>query len=158
EVRAIDQIVVHERRHVHELDRDAGCERRLAARWSREEEEQRPQPLAARGERLVPRGRDEAGMARDRTRQTLLERVEILLEALGLADRRKRHRASPTCRATIPPANVLYRTRSKPQRSRSAASSAGGGKRRTLAGRYVYAEPPGSTLPSAGTTRSNHTR
>ncbi len=32
------------------------------------------------------------------------------------------------------------------------------GKRRTLAGRYVYAAPPVSGLPSTGTTRSNHTR
>ena len=41
-----------ERRHVHELDRDARSERRLAGR-RREEDEQRPQALAARDQRLA---------------------------------------------------------------------------------------------------------
>jgi len=138
-VRTVDQVVVHERRHVHELDRDARGERRLAAGRRREEDEQRAQPLAPSCERLVPDRGDEAGMARDRPRETLLDGVEVGLETLGLADRleRRAQPASPTCRATIPPANVRNRTRSKPHRSSSAASSSGGGKRRTLAGRYV---------------------
>ena len=40
-------------------------------------------------------------------------------------------------------------------RSSSATSSSAPGNRRTLAGRYVYALPPGRTFPSTGTTRSN---
>ena len=83
EVRAVDQVVVDERRHVHELDGDAGGERRVAPRRRREEDEQRAQPLAAGGERLVADGRDEAGMARDGAREPLLERVEVLLEPVG---------------------------------------------------------------------------
>ena len=31
------------------------------------------------------------------------------------------------------------------------------GKRFTLAGRYVYAAPPGSTFPASGINRSNQT-
>ena len=38
-----------------------------------------------------------------------------------------------------------YRTASKPHAPSSSASSSGPGKRRTLAGRYVYASPPGRT-------------
>jgi hypothetical protein len=87
---------------VHELDRDAGGERRLLSRTRREEDEQRPQPLSAGGERLVPDSRDEARMTRDRTGEPLLERVEVVLEPRGLADRsqrlgrRGRQRVSPT--------------------------------------------------------------
>jgi hypothetical protein len=87
---------------VHELDRDARGDRRLLTRRRREEDEQRPQPFAARGERLVADRRDDAGVARDRACEPLLERVEIVLEARGLADRserlgcRGRQRVSPT--------------------------------------------------------------
>ena len=44
-----------ERRHVHELDRDAGRERRLVVGVAGEARKQRsgPQPLAAGGERLA---------------------------------------------------------------------------------------------------------
>jgi hypothetical protein len=87
---------------VHELDRHAGGDRRLLSRGRREEDEQWPQPLAACGERLVADRRDEPRMARDRPGEPLLERVEIVLEARGLADRserlgcRGRQRVSPT--------------------------------------------------------------
>ena len=67
-------------------------------------------------------------------------------------------RPCPMCSATIPPANVRYWTSSSPDSRISAASSSGPGKRRTLAGRYVYASPPFSPLPSSGTIRSNQTR
>ena len=64
------QVVVDERRHVHELDRDAGGDRRLAVRRRGEEDEQRPQPLAAGGERLDADVGDEAGVARRRARSS----------------------------------------------------------------------------------------
>src|SRR5207253_4144009 len=65
------------------------------------------------------------------------------------------HEASPVWRATIEPASKRKRTALKPaSRSMSARRSAVG-NRFTEAGRYVYASPPGSTLPSSGTTRSN---
>jgi hypothetical protein len=87
---------------VDELDRNAGGDRRLLSHRRREEDEQRPQPLAAGGERLVPDRRDEARMTRDRTGEPFLERVEVVLEPRGLADRsqrlgrRGRQRVSPT--------------------------------------------------------------
>ena len=51
ERRAVDQVVVDERRRVHELDRDAAAGRSLAV-VADEEDEQRPHALAARVERL----------------------------------------------------------------------------------------------------------
>ena len=56
-----------ERRHVHELDRDAGRERRLVGGARRgEEAEERPQPLAAGRERLAGDLGREARAALDR--------------------------------------------------------------------------------------------
>jgi hypothetical protein len=101
-MRAVDQVVVDERRHVHELDRDTGGDRRLLSRGRREEDEQRAKPLAARGESLVADRGHQAGMAGDGAREPLLDRVEVVLEPGGLADRsqrlggRGRQRVSPT--------------------------------------------------------------
>jgi hypothetical protein len=87
---------------VDELDRHARGDRGLLARGRREEDEQRPQALAARRERLVADRSDEPRMARDRAGEPFLERVEVLLEPGGLADRsqrlcrRGRQRVSPT--------------------------------------------------------------
>src|SRR6266545_1271146 len=131
---AVDQVVVDERREVKQLDRDAGRERRLARR--REEDEQRAQPFASRGERLLADRGDDSRVRLDRPLEPHLELVEVDVEAGSAADflERGRHRLTPVCSATIP---------------------SGPGKRRTLAGRYVYASPPGRILPSTGTTRSN---
>ena len=90
EVGAVDQVVVDERRHVHELDRDAGRERRLRARRSGEEDERGPEPLAARGERLVPDGGDEPRVGGHGPREPLLERVEIVVEPRHRPDVRER--------------------------------------------------------------------
>ncbi len=91
-VRAVDEVVVHERRHVHELDGDTGGDGRLFGGRSRQEDEQRPQPFPAGGERLVADRGDEAGMRRDGARETLLDRLEIRLEARRLPDlRQARH-------------------------------------------------------------------
>src|SRR5438067_3037058 len=159
EVGAVDQVVVDERRHVHELDGDPRRERRRPSRRRGEEDERRTQPFTAGPERLVAHRRHEAGMGRDGACQPFLERVEVVveprhrtdvLEACGHAAP-----ASPPWRATIPPAKSRNSTPSKPQRPSRSARSSGPGKRRTLAGRYVYAAPPGRRRPSSGTTRSN---
>src|SRR5207253_10600896 len=126
------------------------------------EAELRTHPLAARGERLVADRGDDPRMRRDRPRQALLERVEVRVEAGSLADRgeRRGHEdpACPTCKATIPPARKRNETSSKPARPSIAASSSGPGKRLTLAGRYVYAEPPGRSFPASGISASNQSR
>jgi hypothetical protein len=71
---------------VHELDGDAGGDRRLRTPRRGEEDEQGAQTLPAGRERLVPDGGDEPRMRRDAAGQPLLERVEVLLEARRLAD------------------------------------------------------------------------
>src|SRR4051812_2176391 len=159
EVGAVDEVVVDERRHVDELDCNACSQRRLCAGRRREEDERGTQPLATCGERLVADRCNQAGMRRDRAREPLLERIEIAVEPRrgpDVRERRTRHEAaSPTWSATIPPAKRRNSTPSKPHAPSSAASSSGPGKWRTLAGRYVYAAPPGRTRPSSGTMRSN---
>jgi hypothetical protein len=126
---------------VDELDRDARSKRRIAPGRRREEDEQRAEAFAAGGEGFVADGGDEPRMRCDRSRKPLFERVEILREALGLAERAQGpdlgQDASPTWRATMPPAKRRNRTAAKPLRSSSALSSSGGGNLRTLAGRYV---------------------
>ncbi len=62
---AVDQVVVDERRHVHELDRDPGRERWRRSRRRREERERRTQPLPAGSERARADLGDEARVARD---------------------------------------------------------------------------------------------
>ena len=140
EVRAVDQIIVDERRHVYELDRCTGGDRRLLIRGRREEHEQRPEPLPSRCERFVADGGNQPGMGGDGPREPLLERVEVLVEAGSLTDRGERgHSAGtcPTCNATIPPPSRRNETASKPAAPSRRANSCGPGKRRTLAGRYV---------------------
>src|SRR5207237_4819910 len=127
-----------ERRQLHELDGNAGCERRLAAAGHREEDELRPEALAAGRERLVADGGDDARVGRHGSGEAFLEGVEVALETRHRPDLGEGgHAAVPTCSATIPPAKRSNRTSSNPFRCNSAASSAGAGKRRTLAGRYV---------------------
>src|SRR5204862_5990215 len=141
ELRAVDVVVVGERREVDELDRNAGGHRRRLARRRREEDEQRPQPLAARAERL---GADRAGhvvVPSDGIAQPLLELLHVLGEPRCIEHERARHTATPVWSATIPPAQVRQRTSSKPARRNSSASAPGPGNRFTLAGRYEYADP-----------------
>jgi hypothetical protein len=128
---------------VHELDGDAGGEAGLPSVRRAQEDEHGPQALAAGGECLVPDRRDEARMRRDRAREPLLERVEVVGQPFDGADAGERlgcggySRASATWSATIPPAKRRYRTFPKPVSSSRRASASGAGKRRTLAGRYV---------------------
>jgi hypothetical protein len=94
-----------ERRHVHQLDGDPGHVRRRAIVRCGEEDEQRPQPLAAGGERLGADRRGQPGMTTDRADQALLDLLEVFVEPLRLVDRRQRvQAATPVCSATMPPA------------------------------------------------------
>src|SRR5262249_12859433 len=93
EVRTIDEVVVHERRHMDELDRDSCGEGRLAAGRRGEEDERRTQTLASRRERLVADGRDETGMGGHAPGRALLERLEIAVDPRYRANvpQRRRH-------------------------------------------------------------------
>src|SRR5215211_2733073 len=150
---AVDQVVVDEAGHVHQLDRDAGGEWRLTRRS--EEDEERAQPLAAGGESRSARLGGRPGMARNGGLQALFERGEVVVEPRHLDGGEGAHAASPTSRTTMPPPSSLVSTVANPAARTSARSSSGTGKRRTLAGRYVNAAPPGSALPARGITRSN---
>ena len=137
ERRSIDHVVVHEARHVDELD---GCARRqrVVALTSGEEDEQRSQPLSTCRERLGAGLGDRAWMARDRLAEAILQRRHVRIEPGSLLDgseRRAVHLASPTTRTTMPPPRRRCATGWKPAARTRSASSAGPGNRRTLAGR-----------------------
>ena len=101
---AVDQVVVDERRHVHELDGDAGRDRAARVRGRAEEREQRPQPLAARRERVRADLGDAAAVRADRGREPLLDLRHVLVDAGERDDRfERRHAAVPVWSATIPP-------------------------------------------------------
>ena len=160
EVRAVDQVVVDERRHVHELDRDAGGERRLVARAA--SRGRRAAAAAACRRRRAPRCR-RPRRGRDGSRRC----ARAAPRARRGTPRARRPRGSPRARSPRLLRRATRRCRRRRcgtgrRRSRGARAARrarpGSGKRRTLAGRYVYAEPPGSTLPSSGTTWSNQTR
>ena len=88
-----------------QLDRDAGGVRGLPIRRAREEDEQRPQALAARGERLLADSRRKPGVAGDCIEETLLDLLQVAVEPFRLTDGRQRAQAAtPVCSATIPPA------------------------------------------------------
>ena len=136
-----------------QLDGDSRGQRRLPVRRRRQEDEERPESLPARRERLPAGGRDDAPPA-DGGLEPRLQLGEIGREPWSGADRREgRHAASATWRATMPPASRRYRTSRKPARTIASASSVGPGNRRTLAGRYEYARPPGRSFPSSGTVQ-----
>jgi hypothetical protein len=105
-------VVVHERRHVQELHgRRRGLEVQPRASVARraQEDEQRPQALAARRERLGAGRGDAAGGVGDRALQASLDLAEERrgarrLERAALVDGAQRA-TSPTCRATMPPAS-----------------------------------------------------
>src|SRR6185436_15900787 len=141
QVGAVEKVVVDERRHVHELDRRSTGDGALALpllRRGREEDEERPEPLPARGERVRADIPEAPGKHGDRALQPVLEQVEVAVEAGSLSDGRQRvHRFVPTWRATIPPPISFHPTPSKPALPNAAARSEGPGNRRTLAGRYV---------------------
>ena len=139
QVGPVEKVVVDERRHVHELDRRSTGDGALAfplLRRGREEDEERPEPLPARGERVRPDIPEAPGKHGDSALQPVLEQVEVAVEPGSLPDGRQRvYRFVPTCRATIPPPMSFQPTPSKPARPNAAARSEGPGNRRTLAGR-----------------------
>ena len=133
---AVDQIVVHQRRKVHELHRDAGHDGRIRPARAGEVDEERPQPLAAGGEGFPADFGDDSVIPPDGGLEPILELGEVRVQAGRLAElRESAHVASAVCRTTIPPAKVRWRTESKPAAAISLDSSSGPGKRRTLAGR-----------------------
>ena len=101
ELRAVDQVVVHERRDMRELDGDAAAKRVLPLR-RRQMDEQRPQTFSARLDRGAAHSGDEPRVALDRDLETLLELVEerprFLEDGLGAHSGR-----TAVCSATLPP-------------------------------------------------------
>ena len=133
ELRTVDQVVVHERRGVHELDRHAAAHRALAVVGG-QVDEQRPKPLPAGVERVAhPRARRRPGSAR--SPRGGAPRARRGTAAPACEDRLRAHARSPTCSATIPPASSRCRTFANPARCIASARSSGPGNRRTLAGR-----------------------
>ena len=141
--RAVDQVVVDERRHVDELDRGARGDRASPPRsgGADEEDEHRPQPLAAGRERLGADRGDEARMARrPPARAAPRPRPGTRRgRAPRGPSRACAHRAPlAVCSATIAAAETGgSASPSKPARPISDGELLGPGKRRTLAGRYV---------------------
>jgi hypothetical protein len=96
---------VDEGGHVDELDGRARRQGRVS-RTRGEEDQQRPQPLAACGQRLAAHLGSETRMRLHRSGQPLLEVVQVGVEPGALADGREAHAvASPVCNATMEPAN-----------------------------------------------------
>jgi hypothetical protein len=93
---------------VHELDGDAGRDVRLLPGRGREEDEQRPQPLAAGCERALARRGDDPGVGRDGLAQARLELLEVRVEPGRLADLGERvQTTAPVWSATIEPASSM---------------------------------------------------
>ena len=138
ELRAVDDVVVDERRHVDELDRDALDHGRCRVGGRRQERQGGAEPLASGRERIRSDGGDGAGVRLDDLRESRLDGVEVVGEPDGRPHGLERaHSVTPTCSATIVAPNRRNLTCSNPCRSISAASPSAPGKRRTLAGRYV---------------------
>ena len=148
QLRAVDQVVVDEARHVDELDRDAGRKRRIVLRASRQEDEQRPQAFSARGEGLGSDLGDEPGSGGDGVGEPILELLEVGVEAGRGADCGERaQRAVPVCSATMPPANRRQEISSKPASSSSFARPFGRGKPAHARGQVRVGRPAGQHLP-----------
>ena len=102
QLRAVDDVVVDERRHVDELDRDALDDgwRRVGRR--RQEGQGRAEPLATGRERIRADGGDGAGVRLDDLREPRLDGVEVVGEPDGRPHGLERaHSVTPTCSATI---------------------------------------------------------
>ena len=133
---------------------------RAAARPVRraEEDEQRPQPLAAGRERLACRpSATRPGCASTAARQPRLEPRRGRRRARGLADRRElAHSAVPVCSATIPPAKQPVAHVAE-ARARAAARPARPGPESAARSRAGTCRPSrrAAPCPSSGTSRSN---
>src|ERR687891_1021161 len=76
ELRSVDEIVVHERRDVGELDRDSRAQRLVAVARG-QVDEQWPEALPARVDRVPADGGDDSRTVLDRPREPDLELVEV---------------------------------------------------------------------------------
>ena len=104
---AVDEIVVHERRHMDQLHGDARGERWRPLHGRGQEDEHRAQALAACRQCIRAHGGDRARVAAHGVLQALLELVEVVLEPRHLPDCGERgHCLTAVWRATMPPANV----------------------------------------------------
>ena len=100
---------------------------------------------------------DEPGPRRDRAREPRLDLRHVRRDAGRRVHLRERHStATPGVQRDDRAAEQAEAHVAEPVPAHAArASASASGNRFTDAGRYVYAEPPGSTLPSSGTIRSN---
>ena len=146
--RGVEHVVVHERRGVHELDRDRGAQHRVVV--ARLRARRRRTPAAAAGacrRRRSSRRRARPAPApceRASSRQPRLEALHQLrdVRAAGLDDRGDGLRAGhqpatvPACRAMMPPAVRIQRTSARPgARQHRRRAPAAPGKRLTELGR-----------------------
>ncbi len=90
DVRAVDDVVVDQRRHVDQLDRDPLHHRWLRAAWGREERQRGPQPLPAGRQRVRTHSGDRAGMGGNNCLEAILDRAEVVAQALDRRDRLER--------------------------------------------------------------------
>ena len=105
--RAVDQVVVDQRRQVHELDCDSRSHAVPAVHRRAQEREQRPQPLSAGRERLPAELADTSRPPADGRREPLLD-AAMYDSSPGAGGRPRAWSlflllGSPVCRATIPP-------------------------------------------------------
>ena len=136
-----------QRRRVDQLDRDRGPQHAVVVGLDplagREEDEQRPQPLAAGpdrrarvlGEQLAVRGRQHLEpllQPRHQGRDVRATRLDEGEDLFGAA-----HRTIPAWMAMIPPAVRIQRTSVRPAAASFPPSASGPGKRLTLLGRYA---------------------
>ena len=145
--RRVEHVVVHERGRVHQLHGHRAPQHRVGvARLGPggHEHEQRPQPLAAGGDRRAGVLGQHGAVGARELGQARLEALHQLrdVRAAGLDDRGDRlgagHQALvPECRAMIPPAVRIQRTSTSPAAAITPPSSLGPGKRLTELGRYV---------------------
>ena len=138
---------MHQGRAVDELDGDGAAHdvgRVVVRRPRGEEDEQRPQPLAAGGDRRAGVGREDLAVPARQLGQAVLDVREQRRDARpsglddladGLGGGGHVLGTVPTCRAMIPPAVRIHRTSVSPAPARTAPSPSGPGNRRTELGR-----------------------
>src|SRR5438093_13228750 len=86
QTRAVDQVVVHERGEMDELDGNTGDDGSVSTRRSGEVDEERPQPLASGGERLDPDVGHDTTIGADGVLETVLELRQVRVEPGRFAD------------------------------------------------------------------------
>ena len=89
QVRAVDDVVVDERRHVDELDRHALDHGLVAVRRGREERQRRAQPLAARGNDVARKLRNQRHRALHALEDQRIDRLDILRHETGEGSERR---------------------------------------------------------------------